>query len=50
MERIYNGFTTESQRTNDGLAFAFRLPPYGGGRGERPLFFCFPIAKLQQKS
>ena len=43
MKRIYNGFTTD-------LPFAFRLthtpilstsdfPPYGGGRGERPLFF-----------
>ena len=50
MKRIYNGFTAESQRTNDGPSFANRLPPYGGGRGERPLFFCFPIAKLQQKS
>ena len=50
MKRIYNGFTAESQRTNDGPSFANRLthtlmlstsdfPPYGGGRGERPWFF-----------
>ena len=46
MKRICNGFTAESQRTNDGPAFAFRLPPYGGGRGERPWSFLFPDAKL----
>ena len=24
--------------------FAFRLPPYGGGRGERPLLYNFPLS------
>ena len=62
MKRIYNGFTTESQRTNDGPSFANRLPPYGGspmliiseyvsGRGERPWsLFPFHTAKLQHFS
>ena len=45
MKRIYNGFTAESQRTNDGPSFANRLPPYGGGRGERPSLF--PLFTLQ---
>ena len=45
-ERIYNGFTTEVERTNDGPSFAFRLPLYGRGRGERPWSFLIHTAKL----
>ena len=36
MKRIYNGFTTEAERTNDGPSFANRTSlstGEGGGRG-----------------
>ena len=47
MKRIYNGFTTESQRTNDGPALRLPAPSLRGrAGGEAESLFPFHNAKL----